>query len=145
MKHYIFFIVFFISSCAVPIKGKPFVDVKSGKPYSILKKADPQPNGFFILIDTIDGRRSMIDPVFRDQLYAAKETYVEAGKHTVLVDCRNGMIAGKYLQAELTFQFENSKTYIINCIPDDSKDSAKFVIFDEQGKTIEFSYMRHLE
>jgi hypothetical protein len=145
MKYYIIFIMFFISSCAVPIKGKPFVDIKSGKPYAILKIADPLPTVFFILIDTIDGRRSMIDPLFRDQLYAAKETYVEAGKHTVLIDCRNGMMAGKYIQAELTFVFENSKTYVINCIPDDSTNSADFAIFDEDGNAIEFSYMRHKE
>lgn len=145
MKYLIIFLVVLFSGCAVPVKGKPFVDVKSGKPYATLKIADPQPQGLILLVDTIDNRRSMIEAIFRDELYAAKETYVEEGLHTVLVDCRNGMMAGMYLQAELTFFFEKDQVYTITCHSDSQMKSAKFSIVDRNGKNIYFDYKRHKE
>lgn len=143
MKHHIFLLLFFVTGCVTQVKGKPFVDIKSGEPYSTLKIADKQANEFFILIDTIDGRRSMKDALFGEELYAAKETYVEPGKHTILADCRNGIAAGKYLQAELTFIFKKNKIYTVNCHADTSNNHALFSISDENGKNIEFSYKKH--
>src|SRR5687768_9478492 len=108
MKLMVIFVLLMLSGCIVASKGPQFVDPMSGKPHATLIK-DPQPKPMALFIDTIDGKRARIDQLFRDELYAGEKTYVSVGVHTVFVHCSVGGPSGKYVEADITFMFQDGQ------------------------------------